>query len=139
MEITILSIGKNKESWLEEGCSLYIKRLRPTMTINCLWLRDDAQLIRAATQQRHVVCLDANGMTFSSEEFATFFNKQIELGGARLAFVIGGATGLPAALKKGYPLISLSPLTLTHQMVRLLLLEQIYRANEILRGSPYHK
>ena len=69
----------------------------------------------------------------------TLFQQQLEKGGARITFAIGGAEGFSEEVKKSYPLISLSPLTFTHQMTRLILIEQIYRATEILKGSKYHK
>ncbi len=84
------------------------------------------------------------GVTKSSERFADDIYEWLDVGGSRLSFVIGGAEGLPPELK--YPLqgskpvmISLSALTFTHQFARMLLIEQIYRATEIRKGSGYHK
>ena len=70
--------------------------------------------------------------------FSSFLLKEIEKGGSRLTFLIGGPDGLTPKLKT-FPLVSLSKMTLTHQIARLVLIEQIYRAFEIDRGSPYHR
>jgi 23S rRNA (pseudouridine1915-N3)-methyltransferase len=138
-KVKLLSIGKNKERWLEEAFSEYIKRLNPTVQIECQWLAEESQLPQAAAKEKNVICLDAAGRSLTSEQFAVHFQQSLERGGARLTYVIGGAEGLTEEMRKRYPLISLSPLTFTHQMVRLILLEQIYRATEILKGSRYHK
>lgn len=136
--LTILSVGKTKERWLEEACAEYLKRLQSTVKISCLWVKDDEQLVRAALGFQHRVPLDSGGMQYTSEEFSTFLMRQLENARGQLCFVIGGAEGLPATLKGGTSL-SLSKMTLTHQMTRVILLEQVYRAFAIARGSPYHK
>lgn len=138
-KVKLLSVGKNKEKWLEEAFDEYIKRLRPTLQFECQWVQDDSQLIQAMSKEKNVVVLDAAGKGLDSEQFALFFQQQMEKGGARLAFAIGGAEGFSDEVKRSYPLISLSPMTFTHQMARLILIEQIYRATEILKGSKYHK
>jgi 23S rRNA (pseudouridine1915-N3)-methyltransferase len=139
LKVKIVSIGKNKEVWLETGIQEYIKRLSPTMGIECLWVKTDEQLVEQAKKEKMVVVLDVIGETMDSVMFANYFQKKLEEGGGRLSFVIGGPEGLPEALK-GHPnRLSFSPLTFTHQIVRLLLLEQLYRAVEIAKGSPYHK
>lgn len=137
--IRILSVGKTKEEWLESAIAEYLKRLQKTTAITFGWAKNDAQLLDFAKKEEGVICLDAAGRMLDSMQFSSFLTKELENHGARLTFVIGGAEGLPPSLKKDYPLISLSPMTLTHQMVRLLLVEQIYRAIEIDKGSNYHK
>ena len=72
-------------------------------------------------------------------DFSAYFYKNVQDGGASINFVIGGFDGLPDILLKKYPSLSLSKMTWTHQMARLLLIEQIYRATEIYKGSGYHK
>lgn len=139
IKLKILSVGKTKEKWLEEAFSEYVKRLKPLLQIECLWSKDNFQLIDWAHKEPSIICLDPAGRLFSSEDFSAFLSQEIEKGGSRLAFVIGGADGLPSQLKQNYPLISLSPMTFTHQMTRLVLIEQIYRALEIQKGSNYHK
>ncbi|MEI8366219.1 MAG: 23S rRNA (pseudouridine(1915)-N(3))-methyltransferase RlmH [Parachlamydiaceae bacterium] len=141
--IRILSVGKTKEEWLEEAISEYLKRLQKITTIEFVWAKDDehlSQLVgKEAAKGGIVLCLDPKGQSFTSEKFSTYFLKQLELGGARAALVIGGADGLPPELKNEYPLFSLSAMTFTHQITRLILIEQIYRAFEIAKGSRYNK
>lgn len=138
LKFHLLSIGKTKEKWLEEAFEEYTKRLKSTVQITCSWAKDDQQLIEWASREPDCFALDPNGKLLSSEEFSQFLVHSWEKGGSRIAAVIGGALGLPKELKQ-LPLISLSPLTFTHQITRLVLIEQIYRALEISRGSKYHK
>lgn len=138
LKIKLFSIGKTKESWLEEAIEEYLRRLKPTVSIEFIWAKNDEQLVQLVEKEPLYICLDPVGKLMTSEQFSDFLVSKLEEGGSRLAFVIGGADGLPAALKKA-SLISLSLMTYTHQITRLVLLEQIYRAFEIARGSPYHK
>ena len=139
IKIKILSVGKTKETWLTDAIDEYLKRLTPVATIEFVWAKNDEQLISFIEQESDIVCLDAQGSLMTSEEFAGFLIKQLESHGSRLTLVIGGSDGLPGNIKAKYPLISLSRMTFTHQITRLVLIEQIYRAFEIWRGSKYHK
>lgn len=86
-----------------------------------------------------VYLLDEKGKSFSSRQFASFFEKQSLQGTRRLVFVIGGAYGFSEELyRAAQGKIALSDMTFSHQMVRVIVLEQIYRAQSILRGEPYH-
>jgi 23S rRNA (pseudouridine1915-N3)-methyltransferase len=134
-----LSIGKVKESWLQEALDDYVKRLQPIAEVDFQWLRDDKQLIEAAVKESFFITLDSKGQQLTSEEFADFIQKLLMQQGPRLTWVIGGPTGLPANLRNHKPSVSLSKMTFTHQLARLVLIEQIYRGFEIARGSPYHK
>lgn len=139
---TIFSVGKTKEDWLEQALEEYLKRLKPTAAISFIWAKNEAQLETAVikeAEKSRIVCLDASGQLMDSEEFSSFLLKQLEEGGSRLGLVIGGPEGLPPVVKKRFPLLSLSRLTFTHQMARLILIEQIYRAFEIAKQSRYHK
>jgi 23S rRNA (pseudouridine1915-N3)-methyltransferase len=138
IRIKILSPGKTKEAWLQEALQEYLKRLQPFAAIEFLVAKDDAQLLLFAQKESPYICLDSEGETFTSVEFADFLQSTLEQQGSRMSFIIGGPLGLPQALKKG-PAISLSSMTFTHQMARLLLVEQIYRAFEIHKNSNYHK
>lgn len=138
-KLRILSVGKTKETWLEEALDEYIKRLSPTLSIEYVWAKTDEQLITLANKEHTLICLDNEGKMMDSKTFSSFIIKKFEEGGSRLAIIIGGAEGLPPILKQHPLLISLSPMTFTHQLVRLILVEQIYRAFEISRGSQYHK
>lgn len=139
LRLKIYSVGKNKDTWLEEAIGHYEKWLKPTMTVEWLWAKNDEQLERWVLQEPSFICLDPQGKLMTSEAFAVFLQDEWTRQGSRLTFVIGGAEGLPPTLKKRSLQISLSPLTFTHQMTRLILIEQIYRATEIAKGSPYHK
>lgn len=139
LKIKILSIGKTKEKWLDEAIQEYLKRLSSSIEIEFQWAKNDPQLISFIEKEKSILCLDPAGKNFSSPEFATFLYKQFETNGSRLTFVIGGADGLPQKVKECSYLISLSKLTFTHQITRLILIEQIYRAFEIEKGSNYQK
>jgi 23S rRNA (pseudouridine1915-N3)-methyltransferase len=140
IKIRVLTVGKVKESWLDEALEEYTQRLKPVLSLEWILLKTDEQLSQNIQKEPHYICLDPQGKAFSSEQFSKYLLKEIEQQGARLSFVIGGAEGLnPVIKKKAGGLISLSPLTFTHQLTRLILLEQLYRAFEIEKGSPYHK
>jgi len=139
LKLKILSVGKTKEKWLEEAFSEYVKRLNPSVQIECIWAKDTPQLVEWAQKEHSYLCLDPSGHLFTSEEFSRFLIQQWEKGGSRLTLMIGGAEGLPQEIKQKGSSISLSPLTFTHQITRLVLIEQIYRAIEIQKGSQYHK
>jgi 23S rRNA (pseudouridine1915-N3)-methyltransferase len=100
--------------------------------------KTEKQFIEQALKERRLIALDPQGKTYSSELFSSLLFDEIEKGGSEVAFAIGAAEGLPKELKT-QQLLSLSLLTFTHQMVRLILVEQIYRAFEIRKGSGYHK
>lgn len=153
MKVNIRIVGrKTSEPWLEEGVQMYETRLKPSnVEVETTWHKDNTALMKGIeqdSQKNHkVVCLDPKGKQASSEAFTDKLYDWLEEGGSRLSFVIGGAEGLPPELKypdpsskqSSPPLISLSALTFTHQFARLLLIEQIYRATEIRKGSGYHK
>lgn len=139
-KIKIASIGKTKEAWLKEALDEYSQRLTRAASIEWIFAKNDAQLIDLTNKETDLICLDLQGKAYTSEEFSTFLFQQLIARGARLAFVIGGAEGIPQEiLSRASHLLSFSRLTFTHQIVRLLLLEQIYRAIEIHKGTGYHK
>jgi 23S rRNA (pseudouridine1915-N3)-methyltransferase len=138
-KVKILTIGKIKDDWLEKAISEYVKRLKPILEIEFHLARNHSQLLQWIEKETHILCLDAQGKLMNSEKFSDFILAHLLEGGSRSTFVIGGAEGLPDSVKSKYPLISLSPMTFTHAMVRVILIEQIYRAFEIAKGSRYHK
>jgi 23S rRNA (pseudouridine1915-N3)-methyltransferase len=139
-QIKIYTIGKVKERWLQEGIQEYTKRLKPSISIEWILAKNTQQLEQLLTHEPRYFSLDPQGKLFTSEAFSLWMEEAFVKGGSRLSLVIGGAEGLSEALKKrSKQLISFSPLTFTHQMFRLLLLEQIYRAFEIKKRSAYHK
>ena len=136
-KVKILSQGRCKEKWLADALGEYEKRL--TGRLEMEWILTD-ELITVCLKEPFLIALDPRGVLLTSEAFSQKFEKLLIQGGSRLSFVIGGAEGLPAdILQKSKWKWSLSPLTFTHQIVRLLLVEQIYRALEIQKGSHYHK
>lgn len=139
IHIKILSPGKIKETWLISAISEYLKRLTPVAHFELTWTKDEKQLAKLANEEKHLICLDPKGKLLTSEEFADYFFKAVERGGSSLSFAIGGAEGFPEGVTEGRPLLSLSPMTFTHQHTRLLLIEQVFRAFEIQKGSGYHK
>jgi 23S rRNA (pseudouridine1915-N3)-methyltransferase len=139
-KVKIFSIGKTKEPWLSLALEEYSKRLKPSLSIEWCLAKQDEQLALLLDKEAHYICLDPQGKAFSSEAFSAFLHQKLLEGGSRLSFVIGGAEGLPEPIKRrAAALLSLSPLTFTHQLTRLILLEQLYRSLEIAKGSSYHK
>ena len=135
-KVKIIAIGRSKEAWLNAALAEYEKRLQGRMQLEWLLAENDGELAACCRKEPLLIALDLKGDLLSSEGFS---EKWMRLG-ARAAFVIGGPEGLPQeVLKLAHWRWSLSPLTFTNQMVRLLLVEQLYRALEIARGSPYHK
>ena len=149
MSVKIRIVGRKNgsEQWLEDAYSMYETRLRPSnLDVETLWHKSDPELIKAVVADKEkghtIILMDPTGKMRSSEQFSEDLFSWMEEGGSRVVFVIGGAPGLPPELKdwasKG-KLISLSPMTFTHQFARTILMEQIYRASEIRKGSGYHK
>ena len=139
-KIKIFSIGKTKETWLQQATEEYHKRIKNTIQVEWVLCKNDEQLASTLEKESCWISLDPKGSLLSSEEFSTFLFSQLEEEGSRLNLVIGGAEGLPPGIrKKSKSLISLSKMTFTHQITRLILLEQLYRAMEIRKGSGYHK
>ncbi len=135
-KVKIIAIGRCKESWLHAALAEYEKRLRGQCSFEWLLAVENRTLTAYCQKEPLLIALDLKGELLSSEAFA---EKWIRFGG-RAAFVIGGADGLPSeVLKMAHWRWCLSPLTFTNQIVRLLFVEQIYRALEIAKGSPYHK
>jgi 23S rRNA (pseudouridine1915-N3)-methyltransferase len=134
-KVKIYTIGKSKEPWLQEALAEYEKRLSRKMEIEWVLLKNDAELAEKLPRDIPWISLDVKGDLVDSPALS----KKL-LRASRLHFLIGGPDGLSKELlEKSAWRWSLSPLTFTHQMVRLLLLEQLYRAFEIDAGTSYHK
>ena len=136
----VLAVGKIRRGWIQEGIDLYRKRLPGLEVIE---LRDstpqkEADAIQAALRSdERLIALMEEGDTLASIPFARRLERY---GNERLAFVIGGADGLTAELKaRASWRLSLSPMTFPHELARLMLIEQLFRAQAILQGSPYHR
>lgn len=136
-KVKIYTVGKARERWLQEAIAEYEMRLTAKCAVEWILAKNDADLMEKCSGEPKLIALDPKGELMSSEEWSKkLFGKL----GSRPAFVIGGPEGIPKALlEKSSLKFSLSPLTFTHQMARLILLEQIYRAFEIDSGSSYHK
>ncbi|MCL4424348.1 MAG: 23S rRNA (pseudouridine(1915)-N(3))-methyltransferase RlmH [Firmicutes bacterium] len=159
MKIKIILIGQIKESFWREGAAEYLKRLKPYTQIELISVPDEAfpegitpgqiQAVLRLEGERarreippgsFIVALDRQGQQFSSEGIASWLGKRTLAGQSHFTFVIGGTLGLDQELLNESSLrLSLSTLTFPHQMVPLLLLEQIYRAFKIIRNEPYHR
>lgn len=145
--VTIYSVGKaaRDEPWIASAIAEYTRRLRTTLEVECAFVKDDDALLASVSKSTAggaggVLILDERGSQCTSMQFSERLFSSLEAGGSRLSFFIGGADGLPKALKADRSrLISLSSLTFPHQVARLLLVEQIYRATEIRKGTGYHK
>mgnify|MGYP001435058268 CR=1 FL=1 len=136
----IIAIGKIKKKWIQEGIEMYLKRL-PGLKI--IEVKDNNQtkeehMIKEIISKKQIlVTLNENGQSFTSKQLAT---KLLNSHNHNITFVIGGASGLPSSLNNYASWqLSLSPLTFPHEIARLLLIEQLYRAKTIAEGGPYHK
>lgn len=158
MRITILAVGKIKEKYLRDGIAEFVKRLGPFCRLEIKELdeermpddpsaaqkeqalaREGERLLKQIPQGSRVFVLDVIGKQQSSEELAETFSSLAVDGDSSLTFIIGGAFGLSEDVRKAaHVRLSFSKMTFTHQMIRLLLVEQIYRAFKIWRGEPYH-
>lgn len=159
MKIKIYCIGKIKEQFLKDGISEYLKRLQSYAKTEIIEVNDSkvndnpnnsdinkakneegARVLKILKQNEYLVGLDLNRSEFTSEEFACYISKKLVEGGSQISFVIGGSYGLSDELKKRCnSFVTLSKMTFLHQMTRLILLEQIYRAFKILNNEVYHK
>ena len=136
----IIAIGKIKKRWIQEGIEMYLKRL-PGLKI--IEIKDnnqtkEAHMIKEIISKNEIlVTLNENGQSFTSKQLAT---KLLNSYNQKIIFVIGGASGLSPSLNNSASWqLSLSPLTFPHEIARLLLIEQLYRAKNITQGGPYHK
>ena len=159
MKIKIVTVGKLKEKYLKDGIAEYSKRISRFATVEMVELADEKTPDRASDSENEkildlegnrilskigdrefVVVLAIEGKTLSSEEFSKQLEQASINGFSTLTFVIGGSLGLSHQVKKRANLfLSFGRLTLPHQLMRLVLIEQIYRAFTIQQGSPYHK
>ncbi len=136
----ILAIGKIRKKWIQEGIDLYHKRM-PGLTIIELkdgnLIRETESVYATLKKSENLVALAEEGEICSSTDLS---NRLKKLGSQPLAFVLGGANGLSPKIKASAKWsLSLSPLTFPHEIARLILLEQLYRAQTIQQGSPYHR
>jgi len=146
MRITVLAIGHKMPSWIEEGFREYAKRMPPEARVELIELKpgkdkDDEgrKLLDALPQGAALLALDERGKAVTTQGLSVMLSDWMR-DGSSPAFVIGGADGLSDEVKeRAAKLISLSALTLPHQLVRVVLAEQLYRAWSILARHPYHR
>lgn len=130
-------VGKPKEKWIDEGALSFINRMKPYVDFKILYYKTNEDLEKLNTP---LIALSPDGKMMDSIEFSKFVMKNFEKEGLTLHFIIGAAEGLSTKLKqKASSLISLSPMTFTHEMAKLFFVEQIYRAFEIHFNRGYHK
>jgi 23S rRNA (pseudouridine1915-N3)-methyltransferase len=136
--IRIIAVGKVKEKYLLDGIAEYEKRLRPYCRMETVEIKDAGKKEEGEKLSRYIAegahLLDERGKQLDSLEFARMVKEN-----EQLTFVVGGPEGLPDDAKRGAKMISLSKMTFTHDMCRLFLIEQIYRAFMINSNRSYHK
>lgn len=132
-KIEIITLGKVKDRWLESAITDYQTRLTRDAKVNFTLVKDDAALVLAAQGASNPIVLDVKGKEVTSEKLSEVVCRQ-----AATQIFIGGPDGLPGQLLH-YPRYSLSPLTFTSQMTRLIVIEQLYRAIQIHKQTPYHR
>jgi len=159
MNISIITIGKLKEKYLKQGIDEYLKRLTSYAKMEIIELPDEKapenlseiemeqvkekegeRILSKISDDTHVIALAIEGKMKSSEHLAKDLDQLATYGKSKVAFVIGGSLGLSSAvMKRSNDSLSFSKMTFPHQLMRLILLEQVYRAFRINRGEPYHK
>lgn len=159
MHITILTVGKLKEKYLKQGIDDYIRRLGPYAKVAVVEVPDEPapetmseaeiaavkraegeRLLGKLAPDAYAIALAIDGKAMTSEAFAAKLDDLATYGKSKIAFIIGGSNGLSdEVLRRADFKLSFSSFTFPHQLMRLILLEQIYRAFKINRGEPYHK
>ncbi|WP_164219291.1 23S rRNA (pseudouridine(1915)-N(3))-methyltransferase RlmH [Virgibacillus sp. YIM 98842] len=159
MKITIVSVGKLKEKYLKQGIQEYLKRLGNYAKVEIIEVTDEkapesmskgemeavkrkegTRILSHVSQDAYVITLEIGGKMLSSEQLAAKIDELATYGKSKVVFVIGGSLGISREVQERSDLaLSFSKLTFPHQLMRLVLLEQVYRGFRILRGEPYHK
>jgi len=159
MKISLITVGKLKEKYLKQGIEEYLKRLRAYAKVDIIEVADekapetmsDAEMIEvkrkegerilsSISQDTYVITLEINGKMLTSEQLAKKMDELATYGKSKIAFVIGGSLGISEAVQKRSDFaLSFFKMTFPHQLMRMILLEQVYRGFRIMRGEPYHK
>jgi len=155
VKIKLICIGKTGKGFLVDGENEYLNRLKYYVNIERIEIPDLKNAKKLSIEQikslegkeiitkiipgEQLILLDDKGKDFTSEKFAVFIQKKFNQGGKALVFVIGGAYGFSKEVyDRSDSLLSLSKMTFSHQMIRMIFFEQVYRAMTILKGEPYH-
>jgi 23S rRNA (pseudouridine1915-N3)-methyltransferase len=155
MKLSLIVVGKTSEAWLEEAISVYEKRLQHYVSFKIQVLpsvknahsyekeklkeKEGEMILKSLQPADHVVLLDEAGKQFTSVGFSEFVGKNMGNSVNHLVFIVGGAFGVSEEVKsRAYLKMALSQMTFSHQMVRLIFVEQLYRAMTILKNESYH-
>lgn len=159
MNIQIICVGNLKEKYLKMGIDEYLKRMSAYAKVSVIEVKEEHapdklseaqmleiknreadQILKRINDDVHVIALAIEGKQLSSEQLASELDRLATYGKSKVAFVIGGSFGLhPRVITRANGLLSFSPMTFPHQLMRLILIEQVYRAFKINRNEPYHK
>lgn len=159
MKITLISVGKIKEKYLRDAISEYSKRLSKYCKLKFIEVSDEkapdnlsdkdeliikdregSRILEKIKDQHYVVALDLKGKQRTSEEFSNEIENLSIYGNSDIVYIIGGSLGLSDdVIKRSNTQISFSEMTFPHQLMKVILIEQIYRAFRIIKGEPYHK
>ena len=157
MNLTIIAVGKLRESYYRAGVEDYLSRIQRFLSIEQIEVpvgtgedsngggkgaihREAENIERALVKGSRIVALDARGKSLTTEEFSQYLQDAMLASVSRISFIIGGAWGLaPKLIERADLRLSLSAMTLPHELARLVLVEQIYRALSLWKGLPYHK
>ena len=155
MKITLLTVGKTDKDWVRQGLDIYVSRLKhyipfsiteipelknvSALTKDQIKTREGELILKNIRNTDDVILLDERGKEYSSMELARILQDKMTYGGRDIVYVIGGAYGFSDAVyARANSKLSLSRMTFSHQMVRAIFAEQIYRAFTIMKGEPYH-
>lgn len=155
MKITLLTVGKTDKDWVRQGLDIYVSRLKhyvpfsiteipelknvSSLTKDQIKTREGELILKNIRNTDDVILLDERGKEYSSMELARILQDKMTYGGRDIVYVIGGAYGFSDAVySRANSKLSLSRMTFSHQMVRAIFAEQIYRAFTIMKGEPYH-
>lgn len=155
MHLTLLTVGKTDIPWVRDGLEMYVSRLRHYVPFELREIpelkgvsalsqgqikeREGELILRQLKPSDELILLDEHGQEYRSVEFADWLGRRLAGSGRDLVFAIGGAYGFsPAVYERAGGKLSLSKMTFSHQLVRTIFAEQLYRAFTILRGEPYH-
>ena len=155
MKITLLTVGKTDRDWVKQGLDIYVSRLKHYIPFNIIEIpelknvsalskdqiktKEGELILKNVKPTDDVILLDERGKEYSSVEFAKVLQDKITYVGKDIVFIIGGAYGFcEDVYNRANSKMSLSRMTFSHQMVRAIFAEQIYRAFTIMRGEPYH-
>lgn len=155
MHISVITVGKTDIPWVKAGLDIYVSRLKhyvpfdwlelpelrnvSSLSRDQIKLKEGELLLKAFKASDEVILLDEHGKKYRSTEFASMMDKKLSGAGKDIIFVVGGAYGFSDAMySRADGRLSLSDMTFSHQMVRTIFAEQLYRAFTIIRGEPYH-